>query len=148
MKPKLAAIAGITVLLLALVIMLLPEAPVEVLEFGSSEILRQRGTSSPKKGDPDRFFQYHHDIRTSKDGVNNEYPMGYRIKEFEKALVAAKTPATKLNWTERGPGNVGGRTRALLVDPADPSMHTWWAGSVSGGLWKTTDGGARSALYL
>lgn len=143
MKPKLAAIAGITVLLLALVIMLLPEAPVEVLEFGSSEILRQRGTSSPKKGDPDRFFQYHHDIRTSKDGVNNEYPMGYRIKEFEKALVAAKTPATKLNWTERGPGNVGGRTRALLVDPADPSMHTWWAGSVSGGLWKTTDGGAR-----
>lgn len=43
-------------------------------------------------------------------------------------------------WVERGPANVGGRTRALLVDAADPTGNTVWAGSVGGGLWKTTNG--------
>lgn len=42
-------------------------------------------------------------------------------------------------WLERGPGNVGGRTRTIMVDPNDPTGKTVWAGSVSGGLWKTTD---------
>jgi hypothetical protein len=42
-----------------------------------------------------------------------------------------------LAWQERGPNNVGGRTRALLVDPNDPTGETVWAGSVSGGLWVT-----------
>ncbi len=40
-------------------------------------------------------------------------------------------------WLERGPTNVGGRTRALMVDPNDPTGETVWAGSVSGGLWRT-----------
>ncbi len=43
------------------------------------------------------------------------------------------------NWTELGPGNVGGRTRALLVDPGN--SNTMYAGGVAGGVWKTTDGG-------
>ncbi|MFN3939275.1 MAG: WD40/YVTN/BNR-like repeat-containing protein, partial [Chitinophagales bacterium] len=42
-------------------------------------------------------------------------------------------------WSERGPNNIGGRTRALMVDPNDPTGNTIWAGSASGGLWKTTD---------
>lgn len=42
-------------------------------------------------------------------------------------------------WQERGPNNVGGRTRAIMIDPNDPSGKTIWAGSVSGGLWKTED---------
>ncbi|UOQ66022.1 T9SS type A sorting domain-containing protein [Hymenobacter volaticus] len=47
---------------------------------------------------------------------------------------------TLTQWAERGPANVGGRTRALLVDAADPSGNTVWCGSVGGGLWKTTKG--------
>lgn len=43
-------------------------------------------------------------------------------------------------WFERGPANIGGRTRALLVDAADPTGNTVWCGSVGGGLWKTTNG--------
>jgi len=38
-------------------------------------------------------------------------------------------------WQERGPLNVGGRTRTILMDPNDPSGVKVWAGSVSGGLW-------------
>jgi hypothetical protein len=43
-------------------------------------------------------------------------------------------------WFERGPANIGGRTRTLLVDAADPTGNTVWCGSVGGGLWKTTNG--------
>lgn len=43
-------------------------------------------------------------------------------------------------WEAMGPGNIGGRTRALLIHPTTPS--TMWAGAVAGGIWKTTDGGA------
>ena len=37
------------------------------------------------------------------------------------------------NWTERGPDNIGGRTRAIAWDPSDPNKV--WAGGVTGGLW-------------
>ncbi len=138
MKFKFAAIAGFVVLLLTLTAALLQKG--EISESDSSETLHHEDTYSPSKGDPDRFFKYHRDIRTPIDGTE-EYSAGYQIREFQKALAMAKTPGIKLDWSERGPGNVGGRTRALLVDPEDPNMHTWYAGSVSGGLWKTTDGG-------
>lgn len=47
--------------------------------------------------------------------------------------------ALSMNWTERGPSNVGGRTRAILVDLADPSRKTIFSAGVGGGVWKTTD---------
>ncbi len=37
------------------------------------------------------------------------------------------------NWTELGPNNVGGRTRALAWDPT--TANKVWAGGASGGLW-------------
>ena len=41
------------------------------------------------------------------------------------------------NWVERGPDNVGGRTRALTWDPT--SANKVWAGGVTGGLWYNTN---------
>ncbi len=46
---------------------------------------------------------------------------------------------TALAWQERGPSNVAGRTRSMLVDKADATGNTVFAGSVSGGLFKTTN---------
>ncbi len=43
-------------------------------------------------------------------------------------------------WEPLGPGNIGGRTRALLIDPDNPQVL--YAAGVSGGVWKTVDGGA------
>lgn len=42
-------------------------------------------------------------------------------------------------WVERGPNNVGGRTRAIMFDPNDPSNKKVWAGGVTGGLWYNDD---------
>lgn len=51
--------------------------------------------------------------------------------------------ASTTPWVERGPMNVGGRTRALVWDPNDPNGTKVWAGGVTGGLWynnNITDG--------
>ncbi len=47
--------------------------------------------------------------------------------------------ATEFTWKEMGPNNMGGRTRALMFDHRNP--NTLFAGSVSGGLWKSTTAG-------
>jgi hypothetical protein len=44
-----------------------------------------------------------------------------------------------IQWVALGSKNNGGRTRSLLVDLNDATRNTIWAGSVGGGLWKTTD---------
>lgn len=49
------------------------------------------------------------------------------------------TQTSDLAWQERGPNNIGGRSRAILVDKRDASGNTVFAASVSGGLFKTTD---------
>lgn len=45
-----------------------------------------------------------------------------------------------LTWIERGPNNVGGRTRVFGADVSNPNNLV--AGSVGGGLWKSVDDGA------
>lgn len=61
-----------------------------------------------------------------------------------RALIAARTAGlAQTSWEWLGPGNVGGRTRSIVVDPAAPQKI--WVGSVGGGIWHTTDGGAHWA---
>lgn len=56
--------------------------------------------------------------------------------EQPQPLTAGISPG---GWTWLGPGNIGGRTRALVVHPTTPTVM--WAGSVGGGVWRTTSGG-------
>ncbi len=42
-------------------------------------------------------------------------------------------------WTPLGPGNIGGRTRAIQINPQDPNIM--YAGGVAGGVWKSTNAG-------
>ncbi len=44
-----------------------------------------------------------------------------------------------LEWEEMGPDNVGGRTRGIVIDPANPDRM--WCGGVSGGLFYSENGG-------
>ncbi|MEO8069282.1 MAG: T9SS type A sorting domain-containing protein [Flavobacteriales bacterium] len=61
-----------------------------------------------------------------------------RASEAARTYAANQAKAVGLQWLEMGPNNVGGRTRAICVDPGAP--NTLWAGGVSGGLWKSDDG--------
>ena len=92
----------------------------------------------------------------------NEAPLGWLQQEFEMTkdpalgyvpyerlalakaytnnLIAARTTNTNaLAWSERGPNNVGGRTRAIFVDKRDATGNTIFAGGVGGGIWKCTN---------
>ena len=58
-----------------------------------------------------------------------------------KDLVRQKmiSRSSSLNFVEEGPDNVGGRTRAIAIHPDDENVM--FAGSVSGGLFKTVNAG-------
>ena len=60
---------------------------------------------------------------------------------------ARTTQITDLTWTERGPNNIGGRSRAILIDKRDPTGNTVFAASVSGGIFKTTNFTSSSANW-
>lgn len=75
-----------------------------------------------------------------------EQQFAKRIPMREQIVVAKGNAAQELVWTERGPNNVGGRTRVLAADIASPG--TLIAGSVAGGIWKTTNDGASWRLTL
>lgn len=73
-------------------------------------------------------------------------PTPLKVAELQKELlnnnsIYSRTPGDKEDnlWIERGPNNVGGRTRALMFDPNDTTDETVFAGGVSGGLWKNTN---------
>jgi photosystem II stability/assembly factor-like uncharacterized protein len=58
------------------------------------------------------------------------------------APLTSATAASTLNgaWQPHGPGNIGGRSRAVLIDRKNTNMM--WTAGVAGGVWKSTDSGA------
>jgi hypothetical protein len=60
---------------------------------------------------------------------------------------ARTTQIADLTWTERGPNNIGGRSRAILIDKRDPTRNTVFAASVSGGIFKSTNFTSGSANW-
>ncbi|MGB8316637.1 MAG: T9SS type A sorting domain-containing protein, partial [Ignavibacteriaceae bacterium] len=101
-----------------------------------------------KADHPDLFAKYERDIRTRSGRNAPDYPRNYKIEQMLKTRHMTSTKSlnkmskvSSLNWIERGPGNVSGRTRGIIVDPDDPSFNTWFVGSVGGGVWKTTNAG-------
>src|SRR5436305_6628008 len=57
-----------------------------------------------------------------------------RQGEIEEAGIAPDS------WTWLGPGNIGGRIRSIAIQPGN--ANNMYVGSVSGGIWRTTNAGA------
>jgi hypothetical protein len=57
----------------------------------------------------------------------------------DKLKGVASTAGLLGGWQALGPGNIGGRTRALLIHPTTPDVM--WAGGVAGGIWKSLNAG-------
>ncbi len=61
-------------------------------------------------------------------------------QELRRAAASERALMEGLSaWTPLGPGNVGGRTRALLIHPTRPEIM--YAAGVAGGVWRTINGG-------
>jgi hypothetical protein len=63
------------------------------------------------------------------------------LKAREQSDNLRGASAIGLNWSEVGPDNFGGRTRSLIIDNRDQTGKTIFAGSVAGGVWKSTTEG-------
>lgn len=102
-------------------------------------------TSRARFDQPDEADAYF----AAKRGLTEDAPLRYAaareklarqsISRFESDSI--ETGRNFRSWTFLGPGNIGGRTRSLVIDPTNPLVM--YAGTVSGGVFKTTDGGAR-----
>jgi len=113
--------------------------PQSEISTSQSEIQSEKSKYlSDPKGYPDKFQEYFRAIEGLDQGYQ-PYPQGYRITEFQNALLRneknGRAPV-QLAWVERGPGNNGGRSRAVVVDPGDPKLNTWFVASVGGGVWR------------
>lgn len=85
-----------------------------------------------------------------KDPATGKLPVGIREMELNQAkeiltkqlLDGSSSRVTATNYIFQGPSNLGGRVRAIAFDVADGTGNTIIAGSVSGGIFRTTNGGA------
>lgn len=81
----------------------------------------------------------HQEFMMTRDPLLDRVPRErLGVARTQLDLLSANRVAA-LGWQERGPNNVGGRTRAILVDKNDATGNTVFAGSVGGGLFKTTN---------
>jgi len=96
-----------------------------------------RGTEE----DPDARRTY--ERRRLRNPETGKIPVNARKKglTFAERMPERLQKAGAKGWQPRGPSNVGGRSRALGIDRGDESYQTILAGGVSGGMWRTTDGG-------
>jgi PKD repeat protein len=68
----------------------------------------------------------------------------YFNAQIEKGVPGSST----YPWIERGPANVGGRTRGIMWDVNDPAGKKVWAGGVTGGLWYNDDITSSSSNWI
>ncbi|WP_338790543.1 S-layer homology domain-containing protein [Bernardetia sp. MNP-M8] len=84
------------------------------------------------------------DFEMTKDPALGYVPSQRRIQVFKEVQEMSRTrrlakAIAGTTWTERGPNNIGGRTRTIMFDPNDGNRKKVWAGAVSGGLWYNND---------
>lgn len=118
-------------------------------EDGAGEAMKQevQMTRDPKLGyvPTERLLQYkdfmrrHPELRASGAGTTGTTGGRGVTTEGGSGGIVLGGAGTGLTWTERGPNNIGGRCRAVLVDQSDATGNTVLVGSVSGGLWRTTN---------
>ena len=114
-----------------------------VIKISNKNWKKAKFQKEDRREGPQNFYALHHDIRTRDGELSPRYETNYRQKALQKAIRLNKNKSKAredLDWIERGPGNVGGRTRGLIVDKRDTTFLTWLAGSAGGGIWKTEDG--------
>jgi hypothetical protein len=99
-----------------------------------------------------QYLRWKYEADMIKDPVTGNVPMGMREQEIEFARKiparyfssASARTAIQNSYLPAGPNNVGGRTRALAYDIRynGASNRVILSGSVSGGIFRSADGGA------
>ncbi len=104
-----------------------------------------------ERGD-DAQARIEYELQRLRDPRTGDIPPNMRARELEKAASIPRREAIAskqgvhvvANWAERGPVNVGGRTRALAIDLDfdGTTNRRVLAGGISGGMFLSEDEGA------
>lgn len=113
---------------------------------GTALMAQQEQKNDREEGDnPEARLEF--ELLRTKDPKTGRIPDNIRALELafmreQSSLINIPFAAGDITsaWKNRGPFNVGGRTRALAVDSRNESIIL--AGGVSGGMWRSADQGA------
>ncbi|MCP4440021.1 MAG: T9SS type A sorting domain-containing protein [Aureispira sp.] len=146
---KLFALIGI----IGGIVFLRKTKPTVIASKGLVEQITINPSKAGKKKTPEERSQFHlarvlYEYYLQVNPFTGEIPKD--VKELERIEALKASPQNNSNgrtpgafvYDERGPGNLGGRTRTLVFDRTDPTGNTILAGGVSSGVFRTTDGGA------
>ncbi len=114
-------------------------------EYAAIEEGESYGDVAGIGADEDADARFDYEMKMLRDPATGRIPV--RMREREMAFAATlpndmdmpSARTTAAGWDARGPWNVGGRTRALAIDITNENIII--AGSTSGGMWRSTDGG-------
>ncbi len=111
-----------------------------------AENYRHFGAAEELGSDDDANARYDYELMQLRDPATGKIPAHIRERELAYAAslpddgyISAAAKSTSAGWQSRGPWNVGGRTRAFGIDVSNEKNLV--AGSCSGGMWRSTDGG-------
>ncbi|HZH98061.1 MAG TPA: hypothetical protein VEX38_03745, partial [Fimbriimonadaceae bacterium] len=94
-------------------------------------------------GGPDKAFEWRRLAWLDENGQLATGALDRALAQRQKLLQTGtgtnKAGIDSGSWTFRGPSNVGGRTRSIVIDPRNTDRI--FAGGVGGGIWRSTDGG-------
>jgi photosystem II stability/assembly factor-like uncharacterized protein len=117
---------------------------------GTAIVTKNSGTDDAAAGpsnvmaDPIGAEEWMYLQRANPDGSIPDAAVNAAIAQSNAmGAASAGSPSTEQVWTELGPSNIGGRIRDVAADPTTRDVVYIAAGS--GGLWKSTDGGATFA---
>ncbi len=127
--------------------------------FSGSEIEEGEHEGTPKRADePDKALRYFLQKRLPEGETELPVEKYFEAMEVMQQMQVHSTVDNRMvsrselrqlqgapdqqklgTWTALGPGNIGGRTRAILIHPQDPNIM--YAAGVAGGVWKSTNAG-------
>ncbi|MBK7597231.1 MAG: hypothetical protein IPJ07_01400 [Acidobacteria bacterium] len=135
-----------------------PELPVRQTQNENPvlEDLRIRAWSPKRFDQPDEAIRFYLNKRLPEGVTDFPIEKYFEAQELIKGMpqfstvtnsqypsqLQMRVSGTNQNigtWSPLGPGNIGGRTRAILIDPQNTNLI--YAAGVAGGVWKSSNGG-------
>ena len=111
-----------------------------VTQAGKKKTLEERALFSEGR----LLYEYYRQVNplTGKISANDKLQETIQAESAELSFNSETSRASGPSFINRGPSNLGGRTRSVVFDLNDATGNTILAGAISGGVFKTINGGA------
>ncbi|MBI2428155.1 MAG: T9SS type A sorting domain-containing protein [Ignavibacteriales bacterium] len=117
-----------------------------VLSGATFYYLTNREEPYEEKGHADDAFEWWYAQRALPGTLIPPEGLTRAVQYTERTMMRSlRKSSAEEPWESIGPDNIGGRVLSIAIDP--DSTHILWAGSASGGLWRSTTGGVGAKAW-